>query len=146
MPAVCQRWIAVAALLGATGVALGAYGAHGLSGSLERWGYAGDDLAHRVDIFHTAVRYQMIHALALVALGLALVHGSPRAWHVAAWAMLGGVLVFSGLLYALALAGPDWKWVGAVVPFGGGAMIVGWLALAVGALSRNARPPSPSCE
>ncbi len=134
MSAASQRWIAIGALLGAAGVALGAYGAHGLEGLLTGCGYAGDDLAHRLDIYHTAVRYHMLHALALVLVGLALVHRSPRAWHVAAWTMLLGVLVFSGLLYVLALAGPGWRWLGAVVPIGGGAMIVGWIALAAGAI------------
>lgn len=143
MSTAAQRWIAIGALLAAAGVALGAYGAHGLGGLLAQLGYAGDDLAHRLDIYDTAVRYQMLHALALVLVGLALVHRSPRAWHVAAWAFLAGVLVFSGLLYVLALAGPAWRWLGMVVPLGGVAMIVGWLALAAGALSGGARPSIP---
>ena len=60
------RWIAVGALLGALGVALGAYGAHGLEKQLAAWGFAGDELAKRLANHETAVRYQMWHALAIV--------------------------------------------------------------------------------
>ena len=61
-----SRWIAVGAILGALGVALGAYGAHGLEKQLAAWGYTGDDLAKRLANHETAVRYQMWHALAIV--------------------------------------------------------------------------------
>lgn len=124
--------------MGAAGVALGAYGAHGLAGHLEAAGYTADDLAHRLDIFDTAVRYQMYHAVALVLVGLALASRQTAWWQTAGWLMLLGVLVFSGLLYVIALAGPSWRWLGAVVPIGGVAMILGWLALAVGALVGSA--------
>lgn len=133
MPSLARRWIAVGALLAAAGVALGAYGAHGLSGLLADWGYAGEDHARRLANYETAVRYQMLHAVGLVLVGLAMVHRIPRWWRLAAWAMLVGVLLFSGLLYVLALAGPTWRWLGAVVPLGGLSMIAGWLLLAVGA-------------
>jgi uncharacterized membrane protein YgdD (TMEM256/DUF423 family) len=135
MSTAAQCWIAAGALLAAAGVALGAASAHWLEGLLTGLGYGGDDLAHRLAIFDTAVRYQMLHAVALVVVGLALQGRSPTAWQVAAWALLVGVVVFCGLLYVLALASPAWRWLGAVVPLGGVAFIFGWLALAFGALA-----------
>jgi uncharacterized membrane protein YgdD (TMEM256/DUF423 family) len=134
MSSLSRRWIAIGAILGALGVGLGAYGAHGLSGFLERLGHAGDDLHHRIAIFETAVRYQMMHAIALVLTGLGLQHKETSWWRFAAWAFLIGVLVFSGLLKVLTFAGPQWNWLGAIVPIGGVLMIVGWTALAGGAL------------
>ena len=98
MPPLGQRWIAIGALLGAIGVGLGAFGAHGLSDFLAGLGYAGDDLTRRLDIFNTAVRYQMLHAIALVLTGLALEQRPSGWWRFAAWSFLIGVLLFSGLL------------------------------------------------
>lgn len=134
MSSLSRRWIAIGAVLGGLGVAFGAYGAHGLSGFLERSGYAGDDLHHRVANFETAVRYQMMHAIALVLTGLGLQLKESAWWRSAAWAFLFGVLIFSGLLKVMTFAGPEWKWLGAIVPIGGVLMIVGWAMLAVGAL------------
>jgi uncharacterized membrane protein YgdD (TMEM256/DUF423 family) len=128
------RWIAVGALLGALGVALGAYGAHGLEKQLAAWGYAGDDLAKRVANHETAVRYQMWHALVIVLVGVALSNRPSPWWQGAGAAFLVGVLIFSGLLYALVVSGPNWRWLGAVVRIGGLSLIAGWLLLAVGAL------------
>jgi uncharacterized membrane protein YgdD (TMEM256/DUF423 family) len=137
MSSVSRRWIAIGALVGAIGVGLGAYGAHGLSDLLEKkFGYVGDDLDHRLANFETAVRYQMLHALALVFTGLALQQKDSTWWRCAAWAFLVGVLVFCGLLKVLAFADPSWKWLGRVVPFGGLSLIAGWLSLAVGALKK----------
>jgi uncharacterized membrane protein YgdD (TMEM256/DUF423 family) len=136
MSSAARFWIAVGALLGAIGVGLGAYGAHGLSEFLGRLGYEGDDLHHRVAIFETAVRYQMMHAIALVLTGLLLNHRDCKCWHLAACSFLAGVLIFSGLLKVLTFAGPSWRWLGAIVPIGGVLLIVGWVAMAVGAIRR----------
>jgi uncharacterized membrane protein YgdD (TMEM256/DUF423 family) len=136
MPSSALRWIAVGALLAAVGVALGAYGAHGLSGLLAGWGHEADDLDRRLANYDTAVRYQMFHAIGLVLIGLALAGRESCWWRWAARALLLGVLVFSGLLYALALASPAWRWLGMIVPLGGLSMIVGWLLLAIGALRK----------
>jgi uncharacterized membrane protein YgdD (TMEM256/DUF423 family) len=137
MPSISRRWIAIGALLGAIGVALGAYGAHGLSDLLEkRLGYTGDDLHHRLAIFETAVRYQMFSTVALVLTGLALTHRDTSAWRFAGWAFLFGTLIFSGLLKVLAFAPPQYKWLGAIVPIGGLLLILAWLALAIGALKK----------
>jgi uncharacterized membrane protein YgdD (TMEM256/DUF423 family) len=109
--------IAVAAGLGALGIAAGAFGAHALSSRLtpERLGW-----------FETAARYHLVHAAALLALGTLAGLG----WRVrlAAGLLIGGVLVFSGTLYAMALGAP--RWLGAITPLGGAALVLGWLALA----------------
>jgi uncharacterized membrane protein YgdD (TMEM256/DUF423 family) len=136
MSTVSQRWIAVGSALGAIGVALGAYGAHGLHHLLAEHGFTGDDLTRRLNNFETAIHYQMLHAIALVITGLALEQRPTNAWRLAAWAFLIGIVLFSGLLKVLTIAGPTWNWLGAVVPIGGVSMIVGWVALAVGALRR----------
>jgi len=100
------------------GVAAGAFGAHALRASL-----APDLLA----AFDTGARYQVIHALALVAVALADGRGSPRwlRWAGASFAI--GQLIFPGSLYALALSGAR-AW-GAITPLGGLCYLVGWLAL-----------------
>jgi uncharacterized membrane protein YgdD (TMEM256/DUF423 family) len=85
--------------------------------------------------FETAARYQMYHALALLVVGLVagrLGETSARtAADVAGWAFLVGTILFSGTLYGIGLGGP--RWLGAITPFGGVALIVGWMALAFAA-------------
>lgn len=103
------------ALLAGSGVALGAFGAHGLQGVLG---------PNELGWWHTAVQYQMWHGLGLILIS-ALPVGRVRA--IAAL-LGGGVLLFSGSLYAMALTGLSW--LGAVTPLGGIAMIAGWLMLA----------------
>ena len=126
-------WIVCGALLGALGVALGAFGAHLLPARLEALGWAADEVTRRLAIFDTAARYQMLHALALLAVGLLALRSSSLLLNMAGGSMLVGVLVFSGLLYVLVFAGPAWRWLGAVVPIGGVLMVVGWTLLAVAA-------------
>jgi uncharacterized membrane protein YgdD (TMEM256/DUF423 family) len=105
----------LAGLAGASAVVLGAFGAHALRNLL--------DAAHH-ELWHTAVEYHFWHALAL-ALGVAC--GQGKASRVAAWALMLGIVLFSGSLYGLALGAPNW--LGIVTPFGGVAFIVGWMAL-----------------
>lgn len=116
--------ILAAALLGASGVALGAFGAHALRGTL---GPA------EAGWWQTAVQYQMWHAVALVALGATAL---PR---LALPAMLigGGTLLFSGSLYAMALTGA--RGLGMVTPVGGLLIILGWLFLAFRAARSGSR-------
>jgi uncharacterized membrane protein YgdD (TMEM256/DUF423 family) len=94
------------------------------------------EIAKRLANFDTAVRYQMYHALGLIALGLLMTRQRSRWLTVAGWLILGGVAVFSGLLYALVFSGP--RILEAILPFGGAAMILGWVALATGAWRGNA--------
>ena len=112
----------IGALMGFVGVGLGAFGAHGLRGRLSP-----DMLA----VFETAVRYQMYHAIALVALAALMARTDGRAVLVAGWSFTAGILLFSGSLYALALTGVTT--LGAITPIGGVAFLVGWAALAVAA-------------
>src|SRR5437667_204970 len=124
-------WETAGAVCGAAGVALGAFAAHGLERHLaERLGYTADEVARRVKIFDTAVRYQLWHALALVMTGL-FGRLAKSGVNAAGWSFLLGTIIFSGLLYALCVAGPTWRWLGAIVPIGGVLLIVGWVALAI---------------
>ncbi len=110
--------IAVGAVNGALAVAAGAFGAHGLRERLD---------ARALEIFETAARYQMFHALAIVLCGVIATTSSHRA----GWLMFAGIVVFSGSLYALALTGV--RGLGAITPIGGLAFLAGWLVLAWGA-------------
>lgn len=101
-------------------VALGAFGAHALKARLA------PDMAA---IWQTAVQYHAWHALALLAAGILLVQDPGRAgvaW--AAWLFAGGIVLFSGSLYALALTGM--RGLGAITPLGGVAWLAGWAVLA----------------
>jgi uncharacterized membrane protein YgdD (TMEM256/DUF423 family) len=116
------RWVRRGAALAALAVAAGAFGAHGLK---ER--VPATDLV----IWETAARYHLVHALALVGVG-ALGASVPTARIDWAGRLLSfGVLVFSGSLYLL--VGTGTRWLGAITPIGGVALIAGWLALAAGA-------------
>lgn len=108
-----------ASLLGALGVVFGAFGAHALGPMLQASG--------RLDTYETAVKYQMYHTLALLAVGLLLFHVHQPALQVAAWCFFLGILVFSGSLYTLCMTGMTW--LGAVTPIGGVLLIAGWGAL-----------------
>lgn len=112
----------IGALLGASGVVLGAFGAHALRARLE---------PRDLEVFETAVRYQMYHAFAMLAAAWLLSRNAPWA-AAAAWAFTVGVLIFSGSLYLLVASGQ--RWLGAVTPLGGAAMIAGWLLLALAAI------------
>lgn len=117
------------AILGGLSVACGAFGAHWLQGAVTRWNLPPVEAARALDVWDVAVRYQMYHALALLAVGLLATRpNAPTSLTWATWLFLFGVVVFSGLLYALVLSGV--KVLGAIVPIGGTALIVGWMVLA----------------
>ena len=117
-----------AALAGALGVALGAFGAHGLRGSIE---------PRLMETFQTAVQYQLIHALALLLVALTMGWlGQNLSLQVSAYAFMAGIILFSGSLYGLVLT--EMRWLGPVTPLGGLCLIVGWLALLVGGYQRIA--------
>lgn len=100
-------------------VALGAFAAHALKGRLD---------ADLLVTFEVGVRYQMYHALALLAVGWAYTRWPGAALTAGGWLFVLGTVVFSGSLYALSLSGM--RWLGAVTPFGGLALLAGWLCLA----------------
>jgi uncharacterized membrane protein YgdD (TMEM256/DUF423 family) len=79
----------------------------------------------------------MYHALALLAVGVVLARFPGWAVQVAGWLFLAGTLIFSGTLYLLVLTGT--RWLGAITPIGGTALLLGWLALAWGIIQRAAR-------
>jgi uncharacterized membrane protein YgdD (TMEM256/DUF423 family) len=110
----------VGVVLAMAGVALGAFGAHGLRPRL-----TAPDLA----TFETGVRYQVYHALGLLAVAWIADRWPGGLVTVAARLILLGTLVFSVSLYFLVITGP--RWLGAVTPLGGVSLIVGWAALAV---------------
>lgn len=118
--------IRVAAVLGFLGVGLGAFGAHGLKGSLDTSTLDPAAIAERLDWWKTATLYHLVHAAALAAVGAAALAlgGSAR---LTTWCFALGVTIFSGTLYAMALGGP--RWLGAVTPIGGVLLMVGWFAL-----------------
>jgi len=122
--AMSKTFLLIGALAGAVGVALGAFGAHALRSRVS---------PEMLAVFETGVRYQMYHALALVALAaLEPRLGGGHSVAAAGWAFTTGIVLFSGSLYALALTGTTTF--GIVTPFGGLAFLVGWAALAVAAI------------
>lgn len=124
-----RRWMnpdmpgiaAVAAVLGLIAVGMGAFGAHAFKLEMPQSGW-----------FETANRYHFYHVLALLTLAFAS-RGAGWWWSAAAWAWIVGILIFCGSLYAMALGAP--RWLGAVAPIGGTALMLGWLFLLV-AVSR----------
>ncbi len=132
-------WIMTGCLLAAIAVLLGAFGAHGLEQRLAERGYAPEEVEMRIDDrYEPAVRYQLVHALALVLVGLwqeRTTHTvqSRRLGSIAGYDFLIGILIFSGLLYVLTFTGPDYRFLGAIVPLGGLLLVAGWVALAISA-------------
>lgn len=111
----CQTLIAVGCLLAALAVAAGAFGAHMLKSILD---------PPMLAVFETAARYQMYHALGIIAAGLAgRMFDRPQVAR-AGWCFAAGVLLFCGSLYGVSLLGI--RWLGAVTPVGGLAFIAGW--------------------
>lgn len=102
-------------------VAAGAFGAHALRAQLSSDLFAA---------FETGARYQMYHALALLAVAAAPAGQSSRAVRAAGWLFVMGTIFFSGSLYLLALTGM--RWWGAVTPLGGVCFLAGWAAFALG--------------
>ena len=117
-------FLTIGAVMGALGIGAGAFAAHGLKARL-----APDLLV----VFETGARYQLIHALALLAVGLVVARTPHPAVTASGWLFIIGVVIFSGSLYVLALTGV--RWLGAITPIGGLAMIAGWLSLAWGVFS-----------
>ena len=100
-------------------VALGAFAAHGLRSRIS---------PEALQTFETGARYQMYHALALLAVAWAVTRWPGGAVTAAGWLFIAGTLLFSGSLYLLAVTGM--RVLGAITPFGGLAFILGWLAVA----------------
>jgi uncharacterized membrane protein YgdD (TMEM256/DUF423 family) len=114
-----RRWAALGSVSAFVSVAAGAFGAHALKLRLGPEALA---------VWETAARYQMVHALALLAVAQAAVAWRSPAVRSAGWLFVVGTLLFSGSLYALALTGA--RGLGAVTPLGGVAFLAGWACLA----------------
>lgn len=152
-----RYWIVIGGVLAALGVAAGAFGAHGLRGKLERenklaleQATPGESTAEstgagpaevvarnqrRLETFEVAVRYQMYHAVGVVLVGLIGLHARGPWLNVAGWLFVAGIVIFSGMLYGWVLL--QIRALAMIVPIGGVAFILGWLALAAAGLGRS---------
>lgn len=138
MTTTARLWIVLGALSAALSVGLGAYHAHGLPKALAKGGLEPQKIEQKLRDFEVGVRYEMFHALGIIAVGL-LLHASPsRLFSAAGVAFLLGTLLFSGGLYLPVLLGIKLHW--AIVPTGGMAYMVGWVLMALAAV----RKPKPS--
>lgn len=112
-------WFVLGSLIAGLGVAAGAFGAHALRQRLP---------TELLAIFETGVRYQVYHALGLLAVALASDHWPSAGFNLAGWLFLVGILLFSGSLYALCLSGL--RTLGAITPLGGLCLLLAWATLA----------------
>jgi uncharacterized membrane protein YgdD (TMEM256/DUF423 family) len=119
------RWfLGVTGFMGATAVMAGAFAAHGIQNMVQS--------PYLIQVFQTAVLYQMFHTLALLGISVLLLLGKPsRTLKVAGLLIVVGTILFSGSLYLLALA--SWR-VGMVTPIGGVLLIAAWVSLLVSAI------------
>lgn len=117
-----RLFLMLGAISGAIGIGAGAFGAHALRARLE---------PRLLEVFETGARYQMYHALALVAVAWATTRWPGNLTTSAGWLFVAGTIVFSGSLYALALT--NTAILGAITPIGGVCFIAGWLCLALAA-------------
>jgi len=118
-----MQFIILGGVLAALAVGLGALGAHALKSQFS---------VEQLATYHTAVQYQMHHAIGLVLVGLLGLQQRSRWFDGAGWAMLIGIILFSGLLYAWLATGR--RFFVHPVPVGGIAFIIGWVLLAIGGL------------
>lgn len=114
-----RLFFALGCASGFLAVGLGAFGAHALKARLS---------PELLATFEVGVRYQMYHALALLAVAWATTRWPGAAVNAGGWLFVAGTVVFSGSLYALSLTGV--RWLGAITPVGGAAFLAGWLCLA----------------
>ena len=115
-----KHFVVAGALLAAAAVGAGAFGAHALSARLT---------PERLATWETAARYHLFHAMALVLLGAVAERWPVPQLETAGRLFTAGIVIFGGTVYALALGAP--RWLGAVTPIGGLALIAGWVVLAV---------------
>ena len=126
--------LVAAAIAGATGVALGAFAAHGLEGFLQSQGLDPDRIAKRLAQFETGSRYHLVHAVVLLALS-ALGTNASSLIVKSGGLFVAGIVLFSGSLYLLVLT--ETPWMGAITPLGGVAWIIAWVLLAFCAPKRS---------
>lgn len=124
-----KKWLFIAALTGAAGVAISAFGQHALAGTVE---------PRLLATFDTGGRYQLIHAVAMGLAALAARGPARKLADAAAALFFVGIILFSGSLYVLVLSGV--RAIGIVTPFGGLALIAGWVLLALAARKLEETP------
>ena len=124
-----RTFFALGALSACIAVGTGAFGAHGLRPIFER----AADSAKRFEWGHTATQYHLVHALAIGLAAWLVGRTQSTAATVAGFAFAGGVLLFSGTLYTMAITGV--RWLGAITPIGGVMLLVGWAAIVVAAFA-----------
>jgi uncharacterized membrane protein YgdD (TMEM256/DUF423 family) len=117
-----RTFLLIGTVAGFTGVTLGAFGAHALRGRLS---------PEMLAVFETGVRYQMYHALAIIATGLIAARMGGWLIVAAGWLFTAGIVLFSGSLYLMAFTGVTV--LGAITPIGGVAFLLGWACLALAA-------------
>jgi uncharacterized membrane protein YgdD (TMEM256/DUF423 family) len=113
-----KTWLLIGSIMGFLSVAGGAFGAHAIKARVE---------PQMMEVFTTGTRYLMLHAVALLALGLLADRLSGTSLTVAGWALTAGTVIFTGSLWLLASTGT--RWLGAITPIGGLTLLVGWAAL-----------------
>jgi uncharacterized membrane protein YgdD (TMEM256/DUF423 family) len=130
------RWIVfITGILGAIGVGIGAHAAHGLEDMLTKQGLVEAEVLKRMDQCDVAVRYHLMHVVALLALGASTSRRAAATKSFAACFMLLGIALFSGGLYSMVYFGEMGHW--AIVPSGGLCFIIGWLSVANVAFSTD---------
>jgi uncharacterized membrane protein YgdD (TMEM256/DUF423 family) len=113
-----KTWLLIGSIMGFLSVAGGAFGAHAIKARVE---------PQMMEVFTTGTRYLMLHAVALLTLGLLADRLSGTSLTVAGWAWTVGTVIFTGSLWLLASTGT--RWLGAITPIGGLILLVGWAAL-----------------
>lgn len=119
-------WMAFGAFFSGLGVGFGAFGAHALKARLN---------PDMLNVFEVGVRYQMYHALTLLAVGLLASRLEHMGIKIAGASFIFGILIFSGSLYALAMTGQ--RSLGAITPIGGVFFLIGWISLTVALIKPN---------
>lgn len=114
-----RSFFVIGSMLAGIAVAAGAFGAHALEGRIA---------PSLLEAFGTGARYQLVHGVALLAVAWGIDRWPNAGLELGGWLLAFGTAVFSGSLYLLALTGA--RWLGAVTPVGGTAMIAGWVVLA----------------
>lgn len=126
-----RLFLALAGVNGFLGVMLGAFGAHGLRSSLA----SASDGMRRLEVWETAARYQLVHALALGLIAVLATRFQAQALPIAGYLFQAGIVLFSGSLYVIGFTGI--RGFGAVTPFGGLCFLAGWISVIVAALKHQ---------
>ncbi len=132
-----KRFLIFSGIAGALAVALGAMAAHGLESKIDGVTFT----LRNLQVFETAARYQMYHALALLALAFFTDKFDHKMIHKAGYCFMAGIVLFSGSLYLISTAGliglSSIKWLGPITPIGGLFFIAGWILVVVSAIKNK---------